>query len=405
MILRGNSELLEKGSFVLQHQPLATKEGFRNVAKKWYDKTISFPQAMEKLEQDRSHTTDLNATLDEMVPAVNEAGRFVFRYQDGREFQPTRFALTQLAGWASTSRWVLESLSSPQLDRRGRKQYDRDRQDAETLLTIVQNGLRRTKPGKLFLWRIRDDNTLRAILSDRYAVVDNRWLLESMEQLIPGGRVSHWRGNSDSLYTNILIPDSIRAESDSDYGGMFFVGNSEIGESRLSVYPSLFRAICWNGCIWGQKKGEALTRIHRGRVDLNALQVAIRENLNSQIPLLNNGINSLLQTRMLRWENSSATPLLAQVAMDARMSRKQVKEFLGAYDTEAVTTPEYRNTLFGIINAITRAGQNLEDSDWVRFDELGGRILAEGEIGWERTIKRAMSLRTSEIESVLGMAG
>ncbi len=78
-----------------------------------------------------------------------------------------------------------------------------------------------------------------------------------MRKLIPGGRLSHWRGDADTLWGNVLIPDTIRQESDSDYGGMVSIGNSEIRERRITSRPSVFRAICFNGCIWDREAGQA----------------------------------------------------------------------------------------------------------------------------------------------------
>jgi hypothetical protein len=105
------------------------------------------------------------------------------------------------------------------VNQKGKILYERDEQDGNTLCTIINNAKRRLKSTKKYLWRTRQDGTLRAMLTDKYAIVNNEWLLEVWQRLIPGGRLSHWRGDSDTIYGNILIPDSIREEDDSDYGG------------------------------------------------------------------------------------------------------------------------------------------------------------------------------------------
>ena len=102
----------------------------------------------------------------------------------------------------------------------------------------------------------------------------------------------------------MLIPDTIREESDSDYGGMLSIGNSEIGERRISSMPSIFRAICMNGCIWDQTAGKGINQVHRGKIDLDQLFLVIKENLEVQIPLLPQGIERLLGTRRMAEKNS-----------------------------------------------------------------------------------------------------
>ncbi len=55
---------------------------------------------------------------------------------------------------------------------------------------------------------------------------------------------------------------------------MVSVSNCEIGKRALGSLPSLFRAICMNGCIWGQAYGEKIKVVHRGEIDLDQLEQA-----------------------------------------------------------------------------------------------------------------------------------
>jgi hypothetical protein len=108
----------------------------------------------------------------------------------------------------------------------------------------VDQGVDQDKQRLIRTW---SDGTLRAFLSQKYTIVNNAWFLDVLSKAIPGGVVSHWKGDADSIFGNVLIPDTIRAEADSDFGGMLSVGNSEIGTRRISSLPSVFRAICMNG--------------------------------------------------------------------------------------------------------------------------------------------------------------
>jgi len=245
---------------------------------------------------------------------------------------------------------------------------------------------------------------MRAVLSDRYMTVNNEWMLETLRKILPGGRLSHWRGDEDTIYGNVLIPDQIRQEKDSDYGGMLSIGNSEVGTRHLSSLPSVFRAICMNGCIWDQTSGIALRLRHNGQPDYELLFVAIKDHVQSQIPILNTGVDQLLETRGMRWQGDSVEPLFAQVAMDFKVARQPMTRVLRAYEQEVVVSSDSRGSLFGIINSFTRAGQELGNETWYSFDVIGGKLSGYTQRDWDSLMVRARSIHASTVEKVLGLA-
>jgi hypothetical protein len=382
------------GDFVHQHQEMSAKQDFRNVSKKWLDKCITFDQGLEKLYDGRSQTEDFEATITQFRPALTDSGRFVIRDQaSGRDFRPTHHALNQLSRWANVGNFLPNKLYN-----------STDTQDHETLVRVFENGLRHLDSDKNLFWRCRQDGTLRAVLSNRYMEVNNEWFLKTLQEIIPGGMLSHWRGDSDTIYGNILIPDSIREESDSDYGGMLSIGNSEVGTRHLFSLPSVFRAICMNGCIWDQKKGESLKMRHNGEPDYEVLYVAIRQNLENQIPLLPRGIGQLLDTRAKKWDSGSIYPLFAALATEFKIAREPISKVLGAYQEELLAADSSRNNLFGVINAFTRAGQGLSNEQWYSFDIIGGKLAGLSGNEWDGLRNRARAMKTETVDKVLGLA-
>jgi hypothetical protein len=387
-----------EGDFVHEGQEMASGDGFRNVSKLWFDKTLSFEQGLAQIEAGRAQTEDIMATGAEMVGVVNEQGKFAFRHvPSDRLFRPTEHAIRQVGGWAETGTWVLENLLAPLTNNKGRVLAERDAEDAETLAKLVNNGFRRLEAGKKFLFRTRKDGTLRAMLSDRYAIVDNRWFVDLLHSILPDARLSHWRGDSDTLWGNLLIPDTIRAEQDSEYGGMLSIGNSEIGERRVSSMPSIFRAICMNGCIWGQTKGQGIRQVHRGKIDLNELANEIRENLKKQIPLLPAGIDKLLALREHEYTLDTKV-FVAALARDYKLSKKQASAVLDAWNVERVDTPELSKTLFCVTNSVTRAGQKFSNAEWLKFDEIGGELTGYKAEDFARLVAKGESLSVKDVE-------
>jgi hypothetical protein len=238
-------------------------------------------------------------------------------------------------------------------------------------------------------------------VTDKYAPIDNRWYLETLSEFVPGGRFSHWRGDEDTIYGNILIPDTIMdyGADDSDYGGMISVGNCEIGTRRISQTPSLFRAICMNGCIWGQTSGEKIRRVHRGNIELDSLKLEIAQNIQHQIPLLAPGIKQFLATRALETGKSSVKGVVATVASDYKLSKREASEFLEQY----ITMESGERNLFGIINGLTRAGQVFDNKTWVKFDEIAGSLLDTSADRWATILRRADTFTDKDYEKVFAL--
>jgi hypothetical protein len=248
-----------------------------------------------------------------------------------------------------------------------------------------------------------DDNTIRSVHSKKYARIDSRWFVEKLKDMIPGGMLSHWRGDRDNIYGNILIPDTIREEDDSDYGGMMSVGNSEIGMRRLSATPSVFRSICMNGCIWDQEVGHTLQVRHIGDIDLHDLAARLRDNLQAQIPLMDNNITRMLSTRERGVEGIDMKGIFAAVSKEFSTTKSENTGILKAYSVENEILSGNANNAFGITQAMTRYGQDLDNDGWVRFDELGGRMVTLTDAKWSAIVSRARAYTTADIEKQLGL--
>jgi len=370
-----------------------------HVHKDWYAKTKSYDEGMEKLAQEKSEREDILAPLSRMKPNISGDGRFCFEHVDGRQFYPTNHALNQFGVATSTSTFFLNSLRENPTKNNGEEKFERDDQDAETLLAVSENAMRRLDSEKVFRWRTYTDGTMRAWLSEKYAPVDNMWYLDELRKILPGGRLSHWRGDADTIFGNILLPDTIidyGQDDDSDYGGMLSIGNCEIGKRRISQMPSLFRSICMNGCIWGQVKGKNISRVHRGTIVLEELRLQIRENIEAQLPLLPQGIERMLGLRVMGTDGVRMKNVIATVCKDNRLSKKESTAVLSQW----VENERGDRNLFGVVNAVTRAGQTFANDSWVKFDELGGRLLDLNESRWTALTKRADSFDEKDFDKI-----
>ena len=385
-----------EGSFVrnLQGQTGTGFEKNTHVHKDWYATTIDYDEALDEAQRAVDEREDILAPVKDVQGSVNEDGNFVFKVGD-REFQPTDHAIEQFS--------IRVKVPSSSVMRELRSQKDYDAQDADVMTYLANNALRRLDQDKIYRLRTYTDGTCRAFVTDKYAPIDNRWYLETLQEFLPEGRLSHWKGDEDTIFGNVLLPDTIMdygTDDDSDYGGMISIGNCEIGKRRISQVPSLFRSICLNGCIWGQVSGKQIKRRHIGTIDLDALKLEIGQNIEHQLPLLPNGITKFLAMRELENGDVSMKNIIAAICKDERLGKKEAVVVLDQY---AQFENQERN-LFGVVNAITRAGQKFDNMTWVKFDELGGNLMETDAGRWAAILKRADSLQDKDFEKIFAAA-
>ncbi len=385
---------VSQGDFVRTLQG-STGIGFEkgtHVHKDWWAKTKTYEQVMEDAQVAVQNREDILVEAKN-ISCVSEDNDFFIKLGDGRKFRPTDHAIEQFS--------VRTEVTSSSFLREMRNIENFDSSDADTMAIVGNNALRRIDGDKTFRLRTYTDGTCRAFVTDKYAPVDNRWYLETLSEFVPGGRFSHWRGDEDTIYGNILIPDTIMdyGADDSDYGGMISVGNCEIGTRRISQTPSLFRAICMNGCIWGQTAGEKIRRVHRGNIDLDSLKLEIAKNIQHQIPLLAPGIKTFLATRAMDTGKASIKGIVAAVSSDYKLTKREATEFLDQY----ITMESGERNLFGIINGLTRAGQMFDNKTWVRFDEIAGSLMETSADRWATILRRADTFTDKDYEKVFAL--
>jgi len=282
-----------------------------------------------------------------------------------------------------------------------------DEGDAYTMVKFANNSIRRVRQDKVFRLRTYGDGLCRAFLTDQYTSIDNRWYLEVLKEFLPEARLSHWtKSDEDTIYGNLLLPDTMLDKSicpdDSDYGGMLSISNCEIGKRKLGQAPSIFRAICMNGCVWGQQKGVQLAQVHRGRVDLRDLKDRVAKNIEYQLSILPDGIREYLATRDRELFGVSPRSLIAQI------SRERIGDFSFGFSKEEASEvyDQYQDheradaSLFGIVNAVTRAAQEFTNRRYVHFDRAGGELVGLSGTQWDAICHRASSLTAREIGKV-----
>ena len=114
------------------------------------------------------------------------------------------------------------------------------------------------------------------------------------------------------------------------------------------------------------------------------------------MPLLPDGIERFLGIKVHTADEVSMKNLIGAVCTDRKLHKKESTEVLSQW---AKHEKQDRN-LFGIVNAVTRAGQTFDNTGWVKFDEIGGDLMGMTENRWDALKKRADTYTDKEIEKV-----
>lgn len=240
------------------------------------------------------------------------------------------------------------------------------------------------KEKRSFNVRIRHDDegndVIRAIVSERYGVIDNHEAMEMVANALPSlndALASHLSNDGDDIFGNILLPDYMKSEPDSDYGVGIAFKNSEIRNSTFKISPFLFRAICLNGMIWGRMNSEInVNQRHMGKIDLDDLQLQVTHAIKVALSQGNDMLTLLGYAKQVKVQNPIAT--IAQLARDNKMTVEQGRLWHKGYldSLHEAKGDIHEKTAFGIINGLTRSAQDYTGATREQMETTASFILA-----------------------------
>ncbi len=363
--------------------------------------------AIDKVLDARQNRVDFSIPLKEFSLSLDVDGANIVGCIDGRDYVPTWHCLKQMAKWHNLPLGIVKSLMSPLTKPNGEVIAQRDSTDLGLLVSLFKNGIRdgRVDADKVFKFRTYGDGTLRAMLSDIYAIIDNVWYLEHLSNVFAGWddtpHFKHFSTDGDTLHGNLYIPGIEANLEDGEHAGMLFIGNCEIGTQRISIAPAVWRQICTNGMM-GWAKGQMWDKVHRGAVDLGGLAAEITSQIGSKINLIRDGFDAFQATRAHEFvKGVKASQVIAQVADQFKLTtgvNGQALATVGAYtDHESA----YRS-LYGIINAVTRVAQTQEPAEQHRLEAIGGELCRLDAKRWNALNVVAGSMEEAKYNKILG---
>lgn len=388
------------GDFVLKDQ--VTHDAFTHVNATWVSKTKTFEQIIKEAKEFQSRTKDYEGSKLSDFSALN--GKLSLK--PAGQVVASEHAIGQLGFGLGAPGTYLNFLAEqvPALfDTTVTQLVERSKKIAEgyqLALDARQKG--DSKPERpahidreVFVRTVEKngDTVLRAILSSRYAVINNLPVLETLNDIVPGGRVSHLHYDGDTLRANILVPDSLRQEDDSDYGGGISVLNNETGRFPLTTRPFVFRSICYNGNIWDRHDGVEFNRRHVGTINWRELRKLIVLNIQKQLPLAQANIEKVLALKGIPVTEQEIQQAIIYVGRRERLTQEGQRAWFKGYQAEP------KASAFGLVQGLTRAAQTFDSETQELMESLSGRLI-DGK--WDRTLSAARNAVTvQEAQEVL----
>ena len=345
----------------------------RHVAKVWQDKCVSLEKFYDVLKAQQVSKVDV--VKPESAIRLKDSGTLL----DG----------TPLTKSGMNSLRLFTDIPSSMISFMEERGYN------DELVKFVNDELNRRendwqnkgKDSREFRVRTRHDddgNTVaRAIVSERYGVIDN---LEAMEMIIDAlptkdaikdALASHLHNDGDDMFGNLLLPDNIKSEPDSDYGVGIAFRNSEVRNSTFKVSPFLFRAICLNGMIWGRQNSDIrVNQRHMGNIDKQELREEVRRAIVVALSQGNDLLTLLGHSKRVQVKNPEQ--VIAQLSRDHKMTIAQGKLWHKGYleSLQEANGQTHDRTAFGIVNGLTRSAQDYTGSTREQMETIASDILA-----------------------------
>jgi hypothetical protein len=238
------------------------------------------------------------------------------------------------------------------------------------------------------------DRQIRAILSDRYRIMDNYDLLFlAMEEFRKKETVEIYKAEvTETMLYLKAIDRTLTAEitrGDIIYGGLI-IRNSEVGASAFRVETFILRKICSNGLI-----GEhALKKVHLGKQTMEIGEIDWSDETREledktlwakardiiKLTFDSSIFSSWVKKMRESTEIAIGKPIKAvnNVARLANLSEEQRDDLL-AYFSE--------HTKYGLVNAITSLARETKSADeQIRLEGFGGKLLNAPDEEFEQMI-------------------
>jgi len=277
------------------------------------------------------------------------------------------------------------------------KYYDKMRDEYPELLAANVNGWFNKEPSNRLLRTL--DGRARALLSDRYRVIDNYDVAVRVLPIIQqmhGAQVESCELTESRMYLKVVNP---RVEAEVKKGDVVQAGviitNSETGQGSLSASPFIYRLVCSNGMV---AVDHSMRKYHSGRINVAEADYSIirTETIEKENEALLMRIEDIVQAAV---DETKFQVIVKQMqdATEAKMETNLVPQVV------ELTAKEYGFTqgehdgilghliqggdlsLYGLANAVTRHAHDVDSYDRsTDLEAAGYKIITMAPAMWRQ---------------------
>ena len=302
-------------------------------------------------------------------------------HETGEEFELAETAHRQMA----------QRLSIPT------RYYDRLREDHPDLLENQVNALMKREPERRMVRTL--DGQARAILSDRFRRLDHDRLVETVLPLVADQQIdmqaSSFSLTAERLYMKLVLP---RTEAEVRKGDIvqsgIIITNSEVGLGTLQITPMLYRLVCTNG-MGAPESVARVKKTHRGAKHAVLGELLSEETLETQDRAFWMEVGDLTRATLdkkhflelidkMKFATEHTIEGDPIQAIDILRKQHSLSESEG----EGILVHLLRGgdlTQYGLLNAVTRFAQDVEDYHRsTELEGIGGQILEMPPSSWRK---------------------
>jgi len=330
---------------------------------------MDLEELVEELRRQKEKSLDILCGDEEIEAIPDKKFGILLRVSD-KDAWP-------LAEWAH--RQLAEKLEIP------KRYYDRMLESGK--LELLSENINAWLGGKRRLIRILYGR-IRAILSDRYRIIDNYDLVFLvLEEFRKKETIESYRIDltETMLYLKAIdrtLVDSVKDE-DIVYGGLI-IRDSEVGASALRIEPFILRRICSNGLILQH----SLKKIHLGRQTLEVDEIDWSDETRElEDKTLWAKVRDIIRATFDRevfntWVKKLKESIKVKIEKPIKAVNNIVRHLnLTEEEREKLLVYFSEPTKYELINALTNlAGQVKNVEEQVRLEEFAGKILASRDL-------------------------
>jgi hypothetical protein len=229
------------------------------------------------------------------------------------------------------------------------------------------------------------DGSARAVMSNRYRIIDNYDVFNSIVPILmelgPSLKFESLQVTENKLYIKAVFPWIEREvqKGDAVQAGLM-ISNSEIGGGALSIYPLIFRLVCLNGMVRpidgmrknhiGRELGDHTTQVFYKddtlAADDKALMLKVRDTVQASLS------EAVFQQGVLEMQKALEVKVVDPIPTVEKLSKR-----MGYTNEVGMSIMEHllagrELTQYGLANAITRTSQDVDNYDMATQLELDG---------------------------------